>query len=127
MTFYAYYPYNETLADNKTLTFDVDGKTDVLWASETVTVDNQSSNTVQLGFSHALSKVILQADGFPEDIEVTLSEGYSQATLDITTGTVTGSTAETDYSVNLVKEGDAVDGVTSVHKCNEDLDHRICY
>ena len=113
VTFYAYYPYNETLADNKTLTFDVDGKTDVLWASETVTVDNQSSNTVQLGFSHALSKVILQADGFPEDIEVTLSEGYSQATLDITTGTVTGSTAETDYSVNLVKEGDAVDGVTS--------------
>ena len=113
VTFYAYYPYNETLADNKTLTFDVDGKTDVLWTSETVTVDNQASNTVQLGFSHALSKVILQAEDFPEDIEVTLSEGYSQATLDITTGTVTGSTAETDYSVNLVKEGDAVDGVTS--------------
>ena len=113
VTFYAYYPYNETLADNKTLTFDVDGKTDVLWASETVSVDKQASNTVQLGFSHALSKVILQAEDFPEDIEVTLSEGYSQATLDITTGTVTGSTAETDYSVNLVKEGDAVDGVTS--------------
>ena len=113
VTFYAYYPYSNTLADNKTLTFEVDGKTDVLWASETVSVESQSSNTVQLGFSHALSKVILQADGFPEDIEVTLSEGYSQATLDITTGTVTGSTAETDYSVNLVKEGDAVDGVTS--------------
>ena len=113
VTFYAYYPYSNTLADNKTLTFEVDGKTDVLWASETVSVDKQASNTVQLGFSHALSKVILQAEDFPEDIEVTLSEGYSQATLDITTGTVTGSTAETDYSVNLVKEGDAVDGVTS--------------
>ena len=113
VTFYAYYPYNETLTDNKTLTFEVDGKTDVLWASETVSVANQASNTVQLGFSHALSKVILQAEGFPKDIEVTLSEDYSQATLDIITGTVTGSTAETDYSVNLVKEGDAVDGVTS--------------
>ena len=114
VTFYAYYPYNETLADNKTLTFEVDGKTDVLWTSETVSVDEQALNTVELGFSHALSKVILQADGFPEDIEVTLSEGYSQATLDITTGTVAGSTAaEEGYSVNLVKEGDAVDGVTS--------------
>ena len=107
VTFYAYYPYNETLADNKTLTFEVDGKTDVLWASETVSVDKQASNTVQLGFSHALSKVILQAEDFPEDIEVTLSEGYSQATLDITTGAVTGSTAaEEGYSVNLVKGGD---------------------
>ena len=107
VTFYAYYPYNETLADNKTLTFEVDGKTDVLWASETVTVESQSSNTVQLGFSHALSKVILQAEDFPEDIEVTLSEGYSQATLDITTGTVAGSTAaEEGYSVNLVKGED---------------------
>ena len=106
VTFYAYYPYNETLADNKTLTFDVDGKTDVLWTSETVSVDKQASNTVQLGFSHALSKVILQAEDFPEDIEVTLSEGYSQATLDITTGTVTGSTAAAGYSVNLVKGDD---------------------
>ena len=52
VTFYAYYPYNETLADNKTLTFEVDGKTDVLWTSETVSVANQASNTVQLGFSH---------------------------------------------------------------------------
>ena len=107
VTFYAYYPYSSTLADNKTLTFEVDGKTDVLWTSETVTVDKQASNTVELGFSHALSKVILQAEGFPEDIEVTLSEDYSQATLDITTGTVTGSTAaETGYSVNLVKGED---------------------
>ena len=107
VTFYAYYPYSNTLADDKTLTFEVDGKTDVLWTSQTVSVESQASNTVQLGFSHALSKVILQAEDFPEDIEVTLSEGYSQATLDITTGTVTGSTAaETGYSVNLVKGED---------------------
>lgn len=107
VTFYAYYPYSSNLADNKTLTFEVDGKTDVLWTSETVPVDNQASNTVQLGFSHALSKVILQAEDFPEDIEVTLSESCSQATLDITTGTVTGSTAaEIGYSVNLVKGED---------------------
>lgn len=114
VTFYAYYPYSNTLADDKTLTFEVDGKTDVLWTSQTVSVESQASNTVQLGFSHALSKVILQAEGFPEDIEVTLSEGFSQATLDITTGAVAGSTAaEEGYSVNLVKEEDAVDGVTS--------------
>ncbi|WP_304303136.1 fimbrillin family protein [Phocaeicola plebeius] len=106
VTFYAYYPYSSTLAEDKTLTFDVDGKTDVLWTSKTVSVKSQSSNTVQLGFSHALSKVILQADGFPEDIEVTLSESCSQATLDITTGTVTPGTAETGYSVNLVKGED---------------------
>ena len=60
VTFYAYYPYSNTLADDKTLTFEVDGKTDVLWTSQTVSVESQASNTVQLGFSHALSKVILE-------------------------------------------------------------------
>ena len=116
VTFYAYYPYNETQTDK--ITFEVDGKTDVLWAEETVTADNQSLNTVELSFSHALSKVILETEDFPDDIEVTLSESCSQATLDITTGEVQGITGETEaseetaiseeesYSVELVKGDD---------------------
>ena len=106
VTFYAYYPYSGTLDGNK-LTFDVDGKTDVLWASEEVTIDEQASNKVQLGFYHALSKVILETSGFPDDIEVTLSEGYSQATMDITTGEVVGTaTAEEGNTVELLKGSD---------------------
>ena len=106
VTFYAYYPYSGTLDGNK-LTFDVDGKTDVLWASEEVTIDEQASNKVQLGFYHALSKVILETSGFPDDIEVTLSEDYSQATMDITTGEVAGTTtAEDGNTVELLRGSD---------------------
>ena len=105
VTFYAYYPYDKNPADN-TITFGVDGKTDVLWTKQDATEDEKASNTVQLSFSHALSKVILETVTFPDDIEVTLSESCSQATLDITTGTVTAGTAEEGYSVELVKGSD---------------------
>ena len=105
VTFYAYYPYSSELSGNK-LTFDVDGKTDVLWAEKNVPVDDQASNTVKLSFAHALSKVTLETVGFPDDIEVTLSEEYAQATLDIMTGKVEGTTTEENRTVELVKEAD---------------------
>ena len=106
VTFYAYYPYDENPAVDNTITFGVDGKTDVLWTKQDATEAEKASNTVQLSFSHALSKVILETVTFPDDIEVTLSESCSQATLDITTGTVTAGTAEEGYSVELVKGSD---------------------
>ena len=101
VTFHAYYPYSGEVSNN-TLTFNVDGKTDVLWAEKAVAAAEQTSNTVELNFSHVLSQVTLRVGGFPEDITVTLSgTDYSQATLNIaetgTTGTV---------STPLVKTGD---------------------
>lgn len=105
VTFYAYYPYSTDIAEGNKLTFDVDGKTDVLWTKKEVIIDEQSSNCVELNFSHALSKVILTTEGFPDDIEVSLSESYSQATLDLMTGTVTGSREE-DYFIRLQKEAE---------------------
>ena len=84
------------------MTFTVDGKTDVLYATpKEVAADAQTSNTVELSFKHALSQVKLETTGFPEDIEVTISETSNEATMNITTGTVTASTA-TPTSVPFV-------------------------
>ena len=93
VTFYAYYPYSADKLNDDNLTFTVDGKTDVLYSTKAVTADAQTSNTVELSFNHALSLVTLNTSGFPEDIEVTLSESYSDATLNITTGAVIGNTS----------------------------------
>ena len=107
VTFYAYYPYSEGLSGDN-LTFAVDGKTDVLYATpQPVAADAQTSNTVELSFNHALSLVALNTSGFPEDIEVTLSESYSDATLNITTGAVTGNTSAV-VSIPLEKTVDNV-------------------
>ena len=102
VTFYAYYPYSTTLSNN-TLTFDVDGKTDVLYATAEVKAAAQTNNTVELNFNHALSQVKLVTSGFPDDITVTLSESCKEATMDITTGTVTKGTVTNNYSVPFTK------------------------
>ena len=102
VTFYAYYPYSADKLSGDNLTFTVDGKTDVLYATpKEVAADAQTSNTVELSFKHALSQVKLETTGFPEDIEVTISETSNEATMNITTGTVTASTA-TPTSVPFV-------------------------
>ena len=110
VTFYAYYPYSTEVTGN-TLTFNVDGKTDVLWANETVQASEQQSNTVELSFNHALSKVTVNPTGFPEDIEMTLSETYSQATLDITTGKVTGNGTTGTVSIPFVKTNETYSAI----------------
>ena len=106
VTFHAYYPYSGEVSNN-TLTFNVDGKTDVLWAEKAVAAAEQTSNTVELNFSHVLSQVTLRVGGFPEDITVTLSgTDYSQATMNIADGTVTGTGTTGTVSTPLVKTGD---------------------
>ena len=92
VTFYAYYPYSADKLSGDNLTFTVDGKTDVLYATpKEVAADAQTSNKVELSFNHALSQVKLETTGFPEDIEVTISEASNEATMNITTGVVTAS------------------------------------
>ena len=106
VTFYAYYPYNATGLSGNALTFDVDGETDVLWATQTYTATQQmESTTVPLTFNHALSKVTVKNNGFPDDIKIFLTESFTQATLDITTGTVTGTTTG-EQTIQLAKTGD---------------------
>ena len=107
VTFYAYYPYSADKLNDDNLTFTVDGKTDVLYSTKAVTADAQTSNTVELSFNHALSLVTLNTSGFPEDIEVTLSESYSDATLNITTGAVIGNTSAAVF-IPLEKTADNV-------------------
>ena len=105
VTFHAYYPYSAEVASN-TLVFNVDGKTDVLWAEKTVAAADQTSNTVELTFAHVLSQVTLRTAGFPDDITVTLSgNDYSQATLNIADGTVAGAGSAGTVSIPLVNTG----------------------
>ena len=92
--FRAYYPYSEAL-DNNVLTFDVDGKTDVLWATKAVSADEQTAAAVSLEFGHVMSKVLVRTSGFNDDLSVALEgEIYNKGTLDITDGTVAGTEAE---------------------------------
>ena len=91
VVFHAYYPYSETLNGNM-LTFNADGKTDVLWAEKSVSAEEQTAAAVSLEFSHVLSKVLVKTTGFAEDVEVALEgASYNQATLNITDGTVAGA------------------------------------
>ena len=69
VVFHAYYPYSETLNGNM-LTFNADGKTDVLWAEKSVSAEEQTAAAVSLEFSHVLSKVLVKTTGFAEDVEV---------------------------------------------------------
>ena len=62
VVFHAYYPYGEI--SNDLMTFNVDGKTDILWAEKTVSAEEQTAAAVSLEFSHVLSKVLVKTTGF---------------------------------------------------------------
>ena len=105
VTFQAYYPYNMNVKNN-ILTFNADGKTDVLWAEKTIAANQQTSNTVELNFSHVLSQITLKTYGFPKDITISLSgKEYSQATLNIADGSVSGVGTAGIVSIALTETG----------------------
>ena len=102
VNFYAYYPYSETLSGD-ILTFNVDGKTDVLWAQKTVSAEEQTAAAVSLEFSHKLSKVLVRTTGFADDVAVALKGScYSQGTLNIKDGTVDGAGEQEETSFSLL-------------------------
>ena len=102
VNFYAYYPYSETLSGD-ILTFNVDGKTDVLWAQKTVSAEEQTAAAVSLEFSHVLSKVLVKTTGFAEDVAVALEgASYNQGTLNIMDGTVAGTGEQEVISFTLL-------------------------
>ena len=67
VVFHAYYPYGEI--SNDLMTFNVDGKTDILWAEKTVSAEEQTAAAVSLEFSHVLSKVLVKTTGFAPEPE----------------------------------------------------------
>ena len=102
VVFHAYYPYSETLNGNM-LTFNADGKTDVLWAEKSVSAEEQTAAAVSLEFSHVLSKVLVKTTGFAEDVEVALEgASYNQGTLNIMDGTVAGTGEQEVISFTLL-------------------------
>lgn len=103
-TFYAYYPYNESSSDASSITTTVatnqetDGyiKNDFLISTATT-----SNTTVTLPFSHALSlvEVRLEGDGAADGATVSILDAATNATIDLTTSTVT--TGETKAEVTM--------------------------
>ena len=101
VVFHAYYPYGEI--SNDLMTFNVDGKTDILWAEKTVSAEEQTAAAVSLEFSHVLSKVLVRTTGFAEDVEVALEgASYNQGTLNIMDGTVAGTGEQEVISFTLL-------------------------
>ena len=101
VVFHAYYPYGEI--SNELMTFNVDGKTDILWAEKTVSAEEQTAAAVSLEFSHVLSKVLVKTTGFAEDVEVALEgASYNQGTLNIMDGTVAGAGEQEVISFTLL-------------------------
>ena len=101
VVFHAYYPYGEI--SNELMTFNVDGKTDILWAEKTVSAEEQTAAAVSLEFSHVLSKVLVKTTGFAEDVEVALEgASYNQGTLNIMDGTVAGTGEQEVISFTLL-------------------------
>lgn len=101
VVFHAYYPYGEI--SNDLMTFNVDGKTDILWAEKTVSAEEQTAAAVSLEFSHVLSKVLVRTTGFAEDVEVALEgASYNQGTLNIMDGTVAGAGEQEVISFTLL-------------------------
>lgn len=101
VVFHAYYPYGEI--SNDLMTFNVDGKTDILWAEKTVSAEEQTAAAVSLEFSHVLSKVLVKTTGFDEDVSVALEgASYNQGTLNIMDGTVAGAGEQEVISFTLL-------------------------
>ena len=101
VVFHAYYPYGEI--SNDLMTFNVDGKTDILWAEKTVSAEEQTAAAVSLEFSHVLSKVLVKTTGFAEDVAVALEgASYNQGTLNIMDGTVAGTGEQEVISFTLL-------------------------
>lgn len=91
VVFNAYYPYGE-ISNDGFMTFNVDGKTDILWSEKKIPAEEQTAAAVSLEFSHVLSKVLVRTTGFAEDVEIALEgASYNQGTLNIMDGTVAGA------------------------------------
>lgn len=114
-TFYAYYPYNESKTDASNIAATVEAnqetsgyiKNDFLISTATT-----SNTTVNLPFDHAFSlvEVKLAGDGAAEGATVYMLNVATDATIDLTTSTVT--TGETKANVTM----DALTGVSMKYR-----------
>lgn len=114
-TFYAYYPYSGEVTDASAITTTVatDQETNGYIKNDFLISTAETSNTtVTLPFSHALSlvEVLLTGDGAAEGATVSMLNVATDATIDLTTSTVT--TGETKANVTM----DALTGVAMKYR-----------
>ena len=112
-TFYAYYPYSGEVTDASAITTTVatDQETNGYIKNDFLISTAETSNTtVTLPFSHALSlvEVLLTGNGAAEGATVNMLNVATDATIDLTTSTVT--TGETKANVTM----DALTGVGAI-------------
>lgn len=103
-TFYAYYPYSGEVTDASAITTTVatDQETNGYIKNDFLISTAETSNTtVTLPFSHALSlvEVLLTGNGAAEGATVNMLNVATDATIDLTTSTVT--TGETKANVTM--------------------------
>lgn len=114
-TFYAYYPYSGEVTDASAITTTVatDQETNGYIKNDFLISTAETSNTtVTLPFSHALSlvEVLLTGNGAAEGATVNMLNVATDATIDLTTSTVT--TGETKANVTM----DALTGVAMKYR-----------
>lgn len=134
VTITAYYPYSETITDNKLpIKNDVaykDGEwsnatTDPLWATKTIEhperdSDNTATITVSMEFKHQLAHLQLNIDNdvITQKIEITFKEqqyGY----MDITTGEITSAYPDANHTISMpmasIEDGTNTSGPASIN------------
>ena len=106
-TFYAYYPYNENNNDAASITTTVatDQETSGYIKNDfLISTATTSNETVDLSFNHALSlvEVKLTGDGAAKGATVSMLNVATDATIDLTTSTVTTGTTKADVTMDAL-------------------------
>lgn len=106
-TFYAYYPYNENNSDASSIkaTVETDQETSGYIKNDfLISTATTSNETVNLPFNHALSlvEVKLTGDGAAEGATVSILGVATDATIDLTTSTVTTGTTKADVTMDAL-------------------------
>ena len=106
-TFYAYYPYNESNTDASSITTTVktDQETNGYIKNDfLISTATTSNTTVNLPFDHALSlvEVKLAGDGAAEGATVSILDVATDATIDLTTSTVTTGTTKANVTMDAL-------------------------
>lgn len=106
-TFYAYYPYNESNTDASSITTTVktdQGTNGYIKNDFLISTATTSNTTVNLPFDHALSlvEVKLAGDGAAEGATVSILDVATDATIDLTTSTVTTGTTKANVTMDAL-------------------------
>jgi hypothetical protein len=116
--FVGYYPYRENISDfiyPVDLTVQSDQAAIDLMYSNNVTGRNMSTPNVNMLFSHRLSKLVLQIKHYRnlvmDNLSVIITQVPTEASFDLTNGTLKPSTAKKDIALNVNSDGTAAEAI----------------